>query len=184
MLLPVQITVRDVPTSSALETLIRKRAERLNRYNDSISSCRVVIELKQKHKHQGKLYNVRIDITVPGKELAVTHKYDEDIYVAIRDAFNAVARRLEEHSRIRNGHVKAHQDVVHGHISRLVLDEGYGFIDGMDGNEYYFSLTNVIHPGFSQLLIGDAVEFMAHPLSDGNHAHHIVREKHNNHIAA
>ena len=58
------------------------------------------------------------------------------------DAFNAVFRQLEQHSRRRHGHVKKHCDVLHGRIARLMQAQGYGFIEGTDGNEYYFSITN------------------------------------------
>lgn len=176
-MLPVQITIRDIEFSPALETHIRQRAEKLTRVCKRISSCRVVIELPQKHKHQGKLYNVRIDITVPGKELAVTRKCNEDVYVAIRDAFNAVERQLEEHSRIRQGRVKNHNHVMHGYVVRIISEEGYGFITGMDGTEYYFSITNVHHPRFNQLAVGDAVEYIAEPVNDGWQAHHVIRER-------
>lgn len=183
-MLPLQITVRDIPVSAALETHIRKKAEKLNRFYNRVSSCRVVVEVPQKHKHQGKLYNVRIDLTVPGKELVVTRKYDQDIYVAIRDAFEAIFRQLEEHARKRHGRVKTHTDVMHGYVVRIIKSEGYGFIEGIDGNEYYFSMTNVTYPKFTQLSIGDAVEFVAASFSDGRQAQHVVKEKHNNHIAA
>lgn len=179
-MLPVQITIRDIPISPAIETHIRKRAEKLNTFFDRISSCRVVIELPQKHKHQGKLYNVRIDITVPGKEFVVTRKLNEDIYVAIRDAFDAIERKLEEYSRKRHGQVKTHNNVMHGHIVRILPEEGYGFIEGTDRNEYYFSITNVHYPNFDQLSIGDAVEYTAEPMNDGWHACHVIRE-HSNH---
>lgn len=179
-MLPVQITIRDVSLSAALETLIRKRTEKLNQYYDRINSCRVVVELPQKHKHQGKLFNVRIDITVPGrKSLVATRKSDEDVYVAIRNAFDAIERQLEEHARKRHGRVKTHEDELHGHIVRLVPDEGYGFIEGIDGNEYYFSVTNVSYPKFNQLLIGDAVKFGVEMLNDGRQARHITKERHN-----
>lgn len=177
-MLPVQITFRDVPTSPALETLIRNRAEKLKRFYDRICSCRVVIEMPQKNQHQGKLYNIRIDMMVPGKEL-VANKRNEDIYIAIRDAFNAMGRQLEEHSRKRHGRVKTHEDVIHGHIKRILPQEGYGFIEGLDGNEYYFSITNVCYPDFSQLAIGDAVEYIAETQSDGRQAHRVIKERHN-----
>ena len=180
-MLPVQITIRDIPSSPAIESNIRKRAQKLNRFYDRVSSCRVVVELMQKHKHQGKLYNVRIDLTVPGKELVVTRKFDQDVYVAIRDSFDALVRQLEEHSKKRRGHVKTHNDVIHGHVARMTPTEGYGFIEGSDGNEYYFSLTNV--RGFNHLAIGDAVEFTSEMFSDGRHAQHIIKERHNHHAA-
>jgi ribosomal subunit interface protein len=177
----IQITIRGIPASKLLETHIRQKIEKLDRYNKQITSARVVVELPQKHKHQGKLYNVRIDILVPGKELVVTHKQDEDVYIAIRDAFEAIERQLEEHSRKRHGRVKTHEDVLHGHIARILPLEGYGFIEGKDGNEYYFSMTNVNHPHFDQLMIGDAVVYTAQPFSEGWQANRISKERHNNH---
>lgn len=182
-MLPVQITIQDIPFSLALETQIRKRVEKLHQFYNRISSCRVVIELPKKHQCQGKLYNVRIDVTVPGKELVVTHKLNQDIYVAMRDAFKAIERQLEEHARKRHGRVKSHEGVTHGHVKRIVVEEGYGFIEGIDGNEYYFSITNVHYPRFNQLSIGDAVEYIAASFSDGWQAHHVIKERHNNHIA-
>jgi len=177
----LQVTIRGIPASKQLETHIRQKTEKLDRFNKQISSCRVVVELPQKHKHQGKLYNVRIDVTVPGKELVVTHKHDEDVYIAIRDAFEAMERQLEEHSRKRHGRVKTHDDLLHGYVARISPLEGYGFIEGIDGNEYYFSMTNVSHPNFEQLTIGDAVVYTAQPFSEGWQANRIVKERHNNH---
>jgi len=180
-MLPVQITIRGMSISSAIETTIRKRAEKLNRFHNRISSCRIMVEFPQKHKHQGKLYKVKIDITVPGKELVASRKMSEDVYIAIRDAFNAIVRQLENYSRKQHGHVKTHNDVMHGHVMRIMPREGYGFIEGMDGNEYYFSVTNVSYPAFQQLVIGDAVEYFAENFSDGRHAQHVIKERHNNH---
>lgn len=174
-MLPIQITIRAISVSPAAEATIRKRIQKLSQFNKRISRCRVVVELTQKHKHQGKLYNVRVDITVPKKEMAVTYKCHEDVYVAIRDAFNAVERQLEEHSHKRHGKVKTHNDVLHGRIMRMVPEEGYGFIEGVDGNEYYFSVTNVSYPTFKQLAIGDQVEYSAEQLNDGQQAHHVIR---------
>lgn len=179
---PIQITVRDMSASPTLETIIRKKAEKLSHYYDRICSCRVVVEQSQKHKHQGKLYNVRVDVFVPGKELVSTRKCDQDVYIALRDAFRALCRQLEEHSRKRHGRVKAHNHTLHGYVSRLIPSEGYGFIEGTDGNEYYFSVTNVAHPAFAKLAIGDHVEYVGESLNDGRQAQHVLKERKNNHI--
>jgi ribosomal subunit interface protein len=180
-MLPVQITIRNISSSSALDTNIRKRVNKLSRFCSRINSCRVVMEVPQKHKHQGKLYNVRIDLTVPGKELVVTHKCDEDAYVAIRDAFNALERQLEEHSRKRHGYVKTHCDVMHGHVTKIISEEGYGFIQGIDGSEYYFSIANVAYPKFDKLARGDAVEYIADTASDGRQARRVSKARSNHH---
>lgn len=176
-MLPVQITIRDIPGSPALESHIRSKSSKLKQYDDRLISCKIVVEFEQKHKHRGKLYNVRIDITVPRKEMVVTKKSDEDVYVAIRDAFAAIIRQLENHSHKRHGRVKTHSDVMHGRVARIREEEGYGFIEGVDGNEYYFSMTNVKHPGFERLMIGDEVEYIPQPVSEGWQACHVIRER-------
>ncbi|MBV9575029.1 MAG: ribosome-associated translation inhibitor RaiA [Gammaproteobacteria bacterium] len=177
-MLPVQITIRDISSSAVLENVLRKRAEKLTQFYTRINSCRIVVGFSQKHKHQGKLYNVKIKISVPGKEFVANHKVDQDIYVAIRDAFNAIERQLEEHSRKKHGKVKTHTEVTHGYIARLFVNEGYGFIQGVDGNEYYYSVTNVHYPRFDQLFVGDAVEFIPEPFNDGWQAQHVIKERH------
>ena len=174
----VKVVIRDMPNSQALEEHVRKKAEKLSLYCDRIHLCQVVIEVPQKHKRQGKLFNVRIDITVPGKELVVNRNLNEDVYVAVRDAFRALIRQLETYDGKRRGNVKNHNHVDRGYIKRLVADENYGFIQGVDGNEYYFSMTNVAHPHFSQLAVGDVVEFMGMPGSEGFQAHRVTMEGH------
>ena len=176
-MLPVQITIRNIPGSPALESHIRSKSNKLRQFYDRMISCRIVVEFAQNHKHRGKIYNIHIDVMVPGKELVVTKKSSEDVYIAIRDAFFAIIRQLENHSHKRHGRVKTHSDVMHGHIARMREDEGYGFIEGTDGNEYYFSVTNVKSPRANRLMIGDAVEYIPQPVSEGWQACHVIRER-------
>jgi ribosomal subunit interface protein len=179
MMHPVQVTIRDFPYSKALETHIREKAEKLNQYSQKINTCRVIITVPQKHKHNGKLYCVCIDLTVPGKEIVVNRKKNEDIYIAIRDAFHAVIRKLEDYERKRHGFVKKHDMQIRGYISKLFDGEGFGFIQGIDGNEYYFSHANVTYPTYPQLEIGDIVSFVGVPGGDSLQAHRVVKEKGN-----
>ena len=101
-------------TSAAVEANIREKAAKLEQYYDQIMSCRVVVEAPHAHKHQGKLYQVHIDLGVPDGELVVSHEHHhkdsahEDVYVAIRDAFDAMKRQLEDYARKRRGKVKRH----------------------------------------------------------------------------
>jgi len=103
MKLPLQITIRDVDASEAVETRIREKAAELERFYSHIMSCRVVVEVPGKHKHQGKAFNVRIDIGVPGSEIVVNRDQHEDVYVALRDAFDAAKRQLEDYARTQRG---------------------------------------------------------------------------------
>lgn len=105
---PLQITLKDMPQSQAVETRIREKVDKLHRFYDRIMGCRVVVESPQQRQHQGKLYTVCIDLTVPGAELVANRAQDEDVYVAIRDAFGAITRQLEEFARRSRGEVKTH----------------------------------------------------------------------------
>jgi ribosomal subunit interface protein len=113
MQIPLQISFRNMDPSPAVEERIRKKAAKLERFNDRIIGCSVVVEAPHRHHHKGKLYSVRVDVSVPGKEVVVDrakpvdHAH-EDIYVAIRDAFNAAVRRLEDQARKMRGNVKSH----------------------------------------------------------------------------
>ena len=100
-----------MPSSDAVETRVREKADKLTRFYDRIVNCRVVIEMPQRHKHQGKLHSVRIDLSVPGAELVANHAQDEDVYVALRDAFAAITRQLEEFARKQRGEVKTRANV-------------------------------------------------------------------------
>lgn len=109
MQIPLQITIRDVEKSDALETHIRDKAKKLDEFFDHIMSCRVVVEVPHKHHHQGKQFNVRIDLGVAGGEIVVNRDHAEDVYVALRDAFDAAKRQLEDYVRKLHGDVKKHE---------------------------------------------------------------------------
>ncbi len=173
----IKIVIRDMQSSPALEENIRKRAEKVTQYCDRINTFQVVIDVPQKHKHNGKLFCVRIDLTVPGRELVVNRKLDQDVYVAVRDAFHALIRQLEAYSSKRRGDVKRHDHANYGHVTKLFPEEGYGFIQSLDGNELYFSTTNVTHPTFQDLSIGDAVQFLGISSTEGWQAHRVTKEK-------
>ena len=109
MQIPLQITIRDVEHSEALEAHIRGKVEKLEEFFKHITSCRVVVEVPHKHHHQGKQFNVRSDIGVPGSEIVVNRDHAEDVYVALRDAFDAAKRQLEDYARKIRGDIKTHE---------------------------------------------------------------------------
>jgi len=106
---PIQITFKDIPHSDAVEAHIREKAAKLETFYPNIIGCHVTVELPHKHHHQGKQHNVRIDIKVPGGEIVVNRDKDEDIYIALRAAFNAAKRQVEEYGSKQRGDVKHHE---------------------------------------------------------------------------
>ena len=101
MELPLQITVRGFPHSRRLDAAIRRKAAKLERLQPRLTSCRVVIDLPSRHKHQGREFVVRLDLRMPGTELAINRDHHEDPYVAMRDAFDAAMRKLGDRRRRR-----------------------------------------------------------------------------------
>lgn len=164
MELPLQITFRNLPPSPAVEANIRKKAAQLDHFAEHIMACRVVVEAPHRRHHQGTLYHVRIDLTVPGGKLALSrepaaHQAHEDVFVAIRDAFDAAVRQLEDYVRRRRVQTKRHEPQPSGRVSRLVPGEDYGFIETPDGREVYFHRNSVLGDGFDKLETGDEVRF-------------------------
>src|SRR5262249_59757507 len=104
-------------------------AEKLDSYYENIMRCRVVVEAPVRHQGHGGPYTVRIDLTVPGNELAVNRQAEEDLLVAIREAFDAMRRRLEDYARHQRGAVKAHESIPLAHVTKLFSEEGYGFLE-------------------------------------------------------
>lgn len=164
MAIPLELVFRDIaPYEEAVEAEVRKRAEKLERFFPLIVNCRVVVEKPHKHRKGGNIYMVKIDLTVPEKKLVVSREHPmrkshEDIFVAIRDAFDSARRQLEEYAEVERGEVKAHESVPTGRVSRLYPEEGYGYIEGFGGREIYFHRNSVLD-GFEALEVGAEVRF-------------------------
>jgi ribosomal subunit interface protein len=168
MQVPVQITFHNLETSPTVEAKVRERVEELGQFYRGIISCHVMIEAPSRRHREGRLYHIRVDLKVPGREIVVKrdpseHHAHEDIYVAVRDCFDAVRRQLEDHARRQRGDVKVHELPGHGRIASLIAEEGYGFIDASDGTEVYFHRNAVRDEGFDKLAAGDEVRFAMRP---------------------
>lgn len=187
MQIPLQIHFQNMEPSEAVEAAVRKKAEQLERFDDTITSCRVTIGLPHKHHHRGKLYHVVIDVRTPAGEVAVSRMPDdehahEDVYVAIRDAFDAARRRVQDQVREQRGKVKSHETPPHGRIVRLHRAEDYGRIKDSDGREIYFHRNSVVNADFDELEVGAEVRFAEEVGDKGPQAssvhligkHHIV----------
>jgi ribosomal subunit interface protein len=97
MQIPLQITMQNMPRSEALETRIREDAAKLEQLVPRITSCRVAVEEVEKRTRQGREFNVRVEVRAPGHEQAIStlHRH-EDVYVAVRDAFDSARRQIQE----------------------------------------------------------------------------------------
>lgn len=177
---PLQITYRDVAPSDAIESYVRTRAEKLQRFSDRITGCHVTLETPHRHKRHGHHHRVRVEIVVPGADLVVTRdpapsKDKEDLYASIDAAFDDAQRRLEDHARTQRGDVKAREAPSrHGRVTKLYAYEGFGFIGTPEGEEIYFHKNSVLNHGFERLELGTRVRFVEEPGDEGPQASTVV----------
>jgi cold shock CspA family protein len=164
MQLPLQIVFRHMEPSPALETRIRELAARLDRFSPHIMRCQVTVEAPHQHHHQGQLFDVRIEITTPGNVIAIQrarpndHAH-EDPHVALRDAFRAARRKLQDYERRHRHDVKTHVALPQGRITELDAARGFGRIESDDGRSIYFHRNSVLGRPFEALTTGTTVSF-------------------------
>jgi ribosomal subunit interface protein len=160
MEIPLQITSRDFELTDAIKSEILDKAGKLDKYYDRIMRCRVVIETPHRHHQEGRMYNVQIHITVPGKEMVVKREPHEDLYVAIRNSFDAARRKLEDFAKLQHGHVKRHNEPLLAYVRTIFPEMGYGFIITSDNREIYFHENSLINRDFKSLKEGMEVRFV------------------------
>ena len=164
MQIPLQITFHNTQRSDALEAKIRSRAEKLEKFCDSIIGCRVAVEAPHHHHAAGSHFLVRVEVTVPGEKLIAHREPDAhhaytDVYVAVRDAFDTMQRRLEDYERRRRGQVKAHEAPAHGRVIELHPGDNYGRIETPEGRLVYFHRDSIVEGDFDTLGVGAEVRF-------------------------
>jgi cold shock CspA family protein/ribosome-associated translation inhibitor RaiA len=170
---PLKITSRDFALSAAFDTEIREKAAALETYFPRISGCEVTVEAPAiTHHRKGGPFVVRIRLTLPGTELVTDHQEEEELSQAIREAFDAARRRLEDYARELRGAVKAHEPELRARVSKLFPD--YGFLETPDGREIYFHPHSVLEEGFDKMEIGTEVRFVEEEGEQGPQASTVI----------
>jgi len=181
--IPTQITFRGLARDEALEDDVRERVSWLEQFYARVVRCRVFVEVPHRHRHDGRHFHVRIEVTVPGGPPIVVshepslhgrlkdfegdtaHKEDEieSVHryarVAIHEAFDAARRRLEDFAREQRGTVKAHEVPAHGEVVEISNVDGYGFIQAGE-QRLYFNRASVLDDAFDDLTVGTPVAFV------------------------
>ena len=175
-----QITFHGLDRSPALAANIEEKISKLEQTFDRITSCRVTVELRTARGHKGKLYQVAVELEVPGGVVIVNRKpgdlnAHEDPLVAIRDSFDAAQRQLREHVRKMGGReVKSHPEKHGGTVVRVFADEGYAFARMPDGREVYFDRASVTGDGWDRLDLDSHVGFSLMEGDKGLYAVHVT----------
>lgn len=162
---PLQISFHNLPHSREVENAVKEYVGRLEGTYDRIVSCRVVLDQPHRHHREGNLFQVRIDLKVPGAELVTKRELAgslaySDLFTVVHEAFDEIQQQLEQFIDRRRGFVKAHDGLPRGRVSRLFPEAGYGFLETADGREVFFHRHSVLPGGFDSLSIGTEVCFV------------------------
>ena len=148
----LQITYRNMKPSTEVEKWIRAEAAKLDTLYSRVMGCRVAIEVPHRHHRKGSPYHIRIDLTVPHGEIVVKRepslnararhlgeresKKQSEVKIphkklrqAINDAFRAAGRRLQDYARRQRGDIKSSTLLPEARVSKILPQEGYGFLD-------------------------------------------------------
>ena len=195
---PLKITFRNIKSSEMVEEWISAEVAKLGTFYKRIMGCHVAIEVPHRHHRKGSPYHIRIDLVVPGEEIVVkrepslSHRARQlgevevkkhlevraphkTLRLAINDAFKAAGRRLQDHTRRQRGDVKSHVVLQAGRVSKILPEEGYGFLTCEDGREIYFHENSVLNRAFSRLKVGTLASFVEEPGEKGPQASTVRR---------
>jgi len=178
MRFPTEITFRGFEPSESVEDKVRRWAEKLDTVYDRIQRCEVVIEAPHRHHRHGRQFHVRITLSLPGDRLVVSrdpgqNETHEDVYVAIRDAFQAARRRVEDWVRRRVHRAVQVHEASPARITSLDAEKAWGYLEPEDGRRIYFH-RNSVRGDADGLEVGDEVRFAEEPGEAGPQATSVV----------
>ena len=175
-----ELIFHDVDRSAWVETYILERVQRLERFAEGITSCRVTLAQEQASHHKGNRYSVLVEARMPpnqdlaAKKGKVIHDMQQQLPALINLAFGAIERQLKKAAELRRGEMKKHAEHDDGQQQGVVeklFEEGYGFLRELgDDRQVYFHRNSVLHDDFERLAIGTEVRFTPQAGDDGPQA--------------
>ncbi len=159
----VEITFKEIDQSDAVEARIRERVKKLSEMSENIRSCKVWVRAPHRRGRKPTAYVIDLSVQMTGTSLHVDHRPGDDnahtdIYVAIRDAFNAMERQLRKWKDQHKGRPTHLETPLQGRIESLDWKSDCGQIATTDGRLIYFHRNSVVGDGYDNLNEGDAVE--------------------------
>lgn len=175
---PLEIACPDFEKTEAIDELVREQAAKLEKICPHLISCRVTIEMPQKSKGSGNQFHVRIETHIPPRhhltvrrEIRQAKSINDPLNAVIHEAFEAMEEQVHKTVDKQRGHVKKHpKQEVSGFVSKIFPEEGYGFIEAVNGDEIYFHKNSVLHNAFDRLQAGTGVRYVEEAGENGTHA--------------
>lgn len=159
------ISYRNMDPSPSIDALVTRRIAVLERIHGRITGCEVVLEAPQKRKVEGRVLTARITLHMPGPDLSVERSIShssarDNLILAVNRAFSAAEKQLKKQKKKMGAvEVKHHPPVLHGEISSLEPELGYGYVRGDDGREVYFQRDGLTSDVWDQLAKGTRLRF-------------------------
>lgn len=186
MQVPLDISFQNCEPSETIKSEIERCAKRLEKFHEHITACHVTVTAPTTRHREGNVFSIHIRVAIPQhKDVIVTKTHGdvpahEHISVAIKDAFAAAQRQIEDAARDMRGQVKRHEEQAHGRIARFIAGEDCGFIEASDGREIYFHRNSVLDNAFDSLTVGSEVRFVEEVGEKGPQAStvHVVGKHH------
>lgn len=169
---PLEISFQHVEPDDDIKAYVRERVDYLAQLYDGITSCQVYIAAPQNRQKTGHLYDITIEVRVPGKELVVSDRKGDrqqhkHLRIALRDAFAIIERDLKIYRQKMRGEVKTLDGMLQGTVVEIRHDRDFGQIQATDRRLIYFHRNSVVDGDFDALKVGDTVELVArHDESD------------------
>lgn len=166
MKVPLDISFQNTEPSPAIRFEVERQAKRLEKFYGRITSCNVTVIAPSARRRQCDLFKIDIRIAMPSHtDVFVTKTHGdaaehEHYVVAIKDAFDAAQRQIEDAVRKTRGQVKPHEEGDHGHVAKFLAEQDCGFIETGDGREVYFHRNSVLDDAFDRLTVGSEVRFV------------------------
>jgi cold shock CspA family protein len=177
---PLQVSFHQVPVSPEIEQACLEEAAKLEQFDPHIIGCRVVVSEPHRRHQQGHRYDIRIEVRRPGKDVTVSRhlrkrKDDEHPEVAVREAFAAARRQLEERVSRHRRQVKTHEPPDHGQVVYLDGLNRHGFLETPEGDQVYFHENALLDVDFESLEPGDELIFVEQQGQQGPQASSVRR---------
>jgi ribosome-associated translation inhibitor RaiA/cold shock CspA family protein len=165
----LEIVFHQLEPSAAVEAAIRERFAKLEKRYDRVTACRVSVEALHRQHRTGNVFEVHIDLLVPGAELAVSkqpqtakERYaSPDVYTSIRDAFAAAERQLKRYKRQQREDVQPQAPLFQAQVAEMHPQEDWGYLLTGEGALLYFHRNAVLDGSFDALAMGDVVHYVA-----------------------
>ena len=159
-----EIIFHDVDRSEWVQSYIAERVQRLDRFAEGITRCRVTLTQEAAAHNKGNRYSVMIEVRLPpnhdlaAKKQKIIREMHTQLPALINLAFGAIETQVKRTAQLRRGEVKPRNGEPRGLVEKLSPD-GYGFIRSFDNQEFYFHRNSVLHGDFERLTIRAEVRF-------------------------